>query len=56
MRWAERHARRRLRDEWEAYQRDYEVKPRWFRRDATLPRTQNFRSFLQVNFYRSRPR
>ncbi len=52
MRWAERHAKKRLREEWAAYQQPPELKARWFRRDRTS-RTQNFRSLVQVNFYRS---
>jgi hypothetical protein len=56
MRWAERRARNRIRREWAEYQQPPEFKARWFRRDATQPRTQNFRSLVQVNFYRSPPR
>jgi hypothetical protein len=53
LRWAQRHAERRIREEWAAYRGSGELKTRWFRRDPTTPRTQNFRSLVQVNFYRA---
>lgn len=53
MRWAQRYSERRIRQEWQAYRNSGEVKARWFRRDSTAPRTQNFRSLVQVNFYRT---
>jgi hypothetical protein len=56
-RWASRRVERRMREEWEAYRQSPghppEVKARWFRRHGSLPRTQNFRSLIQVNFYRA---
>ena len=51
--WAERLIERRLRAEWEEYRHSPEVKGRLFRRDSSQPRTQNFRSLVQVNFYRA---
>jgi len=56
--WAQRRLERRLRAEWNAWRRssDMEIRPRWFRRESGPQRTQNFRSLVQVNFYRTRRR
>jgi hypothetical protein len=52
-RWAARRFERRALEEWNSFRQPPELKARWFRRDATQPRNQNFRSLVQVNFYRS---
>ena len=49
---AEASAERRLRREWRAYQHPPETRMRWWRREPGPVRTQNFRSLVQVNFYR----
>jgi hypothetical protein len=54
--WTQRRLERRLQAEWEDWRRSAEVRPRWFRRQSTPLRTQNFRSLVQVNFYRAPPR
>jgi hypothetical protein len=47
-------AERRLRREWQLLQHPPETRMRWFRREPGPLRAQNFRSLVQVNFYRSR--
>jgi hypothetical protein len=50
--WAQRRLERRLQAEWEDWRRSGEIKPQWFRRESSSPKTQHFRSLLQVNVYR----
>jgi hypothetical protein len=45
-------AERRLRREWQTYQHPPETRMQWWWRDPGPVRTQNFRSLVQVNFYR----
>jgi len=50
--WAARRLEKRIRHELESYEHSPEVKWKWFRRADSPARTQNFRSLVQVNFYR----
>ena len=50
--WAARRLERRVRAEFANFEDPPEVKWKWFRRADTSSRTQNFRSLVQVNFYR----
>jgi hypothetical protein len=51
--WAQRRIERRLQAEWQEWRESAEVRPTWFRRKPGGLRTQNFRSLVQVNFYRT---
>jgi hypothetical protein len=50
--WAARRLEKRVRQQLASYDQQPDVKWRWFRADVPA-RTQNFRSLIQVNFYRS---
>ena len=50
--WAARRLEKRVRQQLASYDQQPDVKWRWFRTDVPA-RTQNFRSLIQVNFYRS---
>jgi len=51
-RWAARRLQKRIREELEASEYPPQVKWKWFRRGESPSRVQNFRSLVQVNFYR----
>ena len=51
--WAARRVEKRVRQEFATYEQPPEVNWRLFRRADSPARTQNFRSLVQVNFYRA---